>query len=161
MRTYMPEQKYRGRRRWQDKPAQQQSIVYANRRRVRGQRGRRLGRLRSERVERSFAHTCQTGVGRRTWLRGVVNVAKSYLGRAAAHNLGIIMLALFGFGTARSLQAGIWQLFAFVLVLCWLHLSRGHLFAPLARLQRSQTPQVPAAPWQDFAMHTLPFSTGC
>ena len=65
VRTYIPEQKYRGRRRWQDKPAEQQGLVYANRRRVRGRRGRRLGRLRSERVERSFAHMCVTGGGRR------------------------------------------------------------------------------------------------
>ncbi len=72
-------------------------------RRISGFCGRQLGRWRSERVERSFAHTCETGAGRRTWLRDVVNVSKSYLGRTAAHNLGIIMLALFGIGTARSL----------------------------------------------------------
>jgi hypothetical protein len=77
VRTYIPEQTYRGRQRWQDKPAAQQAIVYANRRRVRGRRGRQLGRWRSERVERSFAHTCETGGGRRTWLRGVVNVSPS------------------------------------------------------------------------------------
>jgi hypothetical protein len=41
-----------------------------------------LGRWRSERVERSFAHTCETGGARRSWLRGVVNVSKSY---TAAH----------------------------------------------------------------------------
>ena len=41
---------------------------------------------RLERVERSFAHTGETGGGRRTWLRGVGNVSKSYLGRAAACN---------------------------------------------------------------------------
>jgi transposase len=90
VRTYIPEPKYRGRRRWQDKPAGQQAIVYANRRRVRGDRGRQLGRWRSERVERSFAHTCETGAARRSWLRGVMDVSKSYLGRAAAHNLAII-----------------------------------------------------------------------
>ena len=61
VRTYIPEPTYRGRRRWQDKPAEQQAIVYGNRRRVRGSRGRQLGRWRSERVERSLAHTCETG----------------------------------------------------------------------------------------------------
>jgi len=130
--------------------------VYANRRRVRGQPGRRLGRWRSERVERSFGHTCQTGGGRRAWLRGVVNVSKSYLGRAAAHNLSIIMLALFGIGTARSLQAGIGMLFALAMVLCWLHLSRGRLFVPLTRLQRSQTPPATGASSPGFVLLRAP-----
>ena len=43
------------------------------------QRGRQLGRWRSERAERTFAHTCETGGGRRAWLRGVVNVSKRTL----------------------------------------------------------------------------------
>jgi transposase len=160
VRTYIPEQQYRGRRRWQDKPAGQQGIVYANRRRVRGKRGRQLGRWRSERVERSFAHTCETGAARRSWLRGVVNVSKSYLGRAAAHNLAIIMLALFGFGTARSLQAGMGLFFAFILVLCWLQLSRRRSFAPLARAPHFQTPVArPLSP--GCALSTATSSTGC
>jgi transposase len=129
VRTYIPEPKYRGRRRWQDKPAGQQAIVYANRRRVRGDRGRQLGRWRSERVERSFAHTCETGAARRSWLRGVMDVSKSYLGRAAAHNLAIIMLAVFGFGTARSLQAGMEVIFALILALSALQVMRWRSFA--------------------------------
>jgi transposase len=161
VRTYIPEQMYRGRRQWQDKPADQQSIVYANRRRVRGKRGRRLGRWRSERVERSFAHTCATGGGRRAWLRGVVNVSKSYLGRAAAHNLGIIMLALFGIGTARSLQGGIGLFFVLVMVLYSRQLSRGRLFAPLSWLRRVQKFPLPAAPSPGFALSTATSSTGC
>ena len=96
----------RGRRKWTDKPEGQQGAVYNNRRRIRGRRGRKLGRLRSERVERTFAHVCETGAGRRAWLRGVVNVSKSHLMRSAAHNLNIIMLAMFGVGTPRSLQGG-------------------------------------------------------
>jgi hypothetical protein len=40
-------------------------------------------------------------------LRGITNVTKSYLVRVAAHNLGVIMLALFGVGTPRSLQGGL------------------------------------------------------
>ncbi len=161
VRTYIPEQKYRGRRRWQDKPAAQQAIVYANRRRVRGERGRQLGRWRSERVERSFAHTCETGAARRTWLRGVVNVSKSYLGRAAAHNLAIIMLTLFGVGTARSLQAGMGMLFAFILVLCWLQLSRRRSFAPSARGQLFQTLPVAGTRSAGCTFSTGTSSTGC
>ncbi len=161
VRTYIPEQQYRGRRRWQDKPAEQQAIVYANRRRVRGKRGRQLGRWRSERVERSFAHTCETGGARRSWLRGVVNVSKSYLGRAAAHNLAIIMLALFGVGTARSLQAGMEILFTFLLVLCGLQLSRSRAFAPLARQQRSWTLQAIRTSPSASPLSTATSSTGC
>ena len=126
---------------------------------VRGQRGRRLGRWRSERVERSFAHMCarRAADGARG-CAGCVNVSKSYLGRAAAHNLGIIMLALFGIGTARSLQGGMGLLFAIALVLCWLHLCRGRLFLPLTRLQRLPTP---GASSPGFALSTATSSTGC
>jgi hypothetical protein len=105
VRTYAAEPK-RGRRKWTDKAAGQQRAVYNNRQRIRGRRGRKLGRLRSERAERTFAHVCVTGAGRRAWLRGVTNVSKSYLMRSAAHNLNIIMLAMFGVGTPRSLQGG-------------------------------------------------------
>jgi transposase len=161
VRTYIPEPEYRGRRRWQDKPEEQPAIVYANRRRVRGKRGRQLGRWRSERVERSFAHTCETGGGRRTWLRGVVNVSKSYLGRAAAHNLAIIMLALFGIGTARSLQAGLGTLFACLLVLWWLRLSRSRSFVPLAPGPRLRTLRMAGPTSAGCMFSTAPFSTGC
>jgi transposase len=161
VRTYIPEQTYRGRRRWQDKPEGQQAIVYANRRRVRGQRGRQLGRWRSERVERSFAHTCETGGARRSWLRGVVNVSKSYLCRAAAHNLAIIMLTLFGIGTARSLQAGMGMLVAFLLVLWWLQLRRSRSLAPLVPGWRSGTVHVVGLMSEDCALYGAPISTGC
>ncbi len=54
--------------------------------------------------ERSFAHTCETGGGRRSWLRGLMNVSKRYVIHAAAYNLGVILRKLFGVGTPRSLQ---------------------------------------------------------
>jgi transposase len=89
---------------WTDKPTEQHDAVYANRRRARGQRGRQLQRQRSEKVERSFAHVCETGGARRTWLRGIEKVSKRYLIAAVAHNLGRLMRALFGMGTPRGLQ---------------------------------------------------------
>jgi transposase len=103
LRTYIPEPKC-GRRRWHDKPTAWEFAYRDNRRRVRGARSRRLQRRRSERVERSFAHTCGSGNQRRTWLRGIENVQKRYLLTAAARNLGLIMRHLFGIGTPRSLQ---------------------------------------------------------
>jgi hypothetical protein len=87
-------------------PEEQRQAVTSNRRRVRGERGRALQRKRSEKVERSFAHVCETGGSRRTWLHGIEKVSKRYLMSAMAHNLGLVMRALFGMGTARSLQGG-------------------------------------------------------
>ena len=103
-RSYIPEPKLNHARVWTDKPPEQKSAVYANRRRTRGERGKKLQRLRSERLERSFAHVCQTGGARRTWLTGIENVRKRYLISAAAHNLGVLMRSLFQMGTPRGLQ---------------------------------------------------------
>ena len=103
-RSYIPEPARPHQRVWTDKPAEQKRAVYNNRRRTRGARGKRLQRLRSERVERSFAHVCETGGARRTWLTGIDNVRKRYLLSAAAHNLGVLMRSLFRMGTPRGLQ---------------------------------------------------------
>jgi transposase len=110
-RTYIPEPKIKdqpngqpGHRTWTGKPPEQQRACYANRRRVRGTRGKKLQRLRSEKVERSFAHLLETGGARRTWLHGEEKVRKRYSLAAAAYNLGVMMRNLFGIGTPRSLQ---------------------------------------------------------
>jgi transposase len=104
-RTYIPEPELKHERTWTDKPPQQKTAVYANRRRTRGERGKKLQRLRSERVERTFAHVCETGGARRTWLIGIDKLRKRYLIAAAAHNLGCLMRNLFQMGTPRGLQA--------------------------------------------------------
>jgi len=104
VRTYIPEPKSPYSRRWTDKPEAYQRAVYNNRRRTKTAKNRRLQRQRSEKAERSFAHVCQTGGARRTWLRGLDKVKKRYLMSAVARNLGLVMRALFGIGTARSLQ---------------------------------------------------------
>jgi transposase len=104
LRTYIPERTARRPRRWKDKPQGWRDAFRANRRRVRGERSRRLQRLRSERVERTFAHVCNTGRARRTWLRGIEDVQKRYLVTLAGRNLTVLMRALFGIGTPRSLQ---------------------------------------------------------
>src|SRR5580765_2338881 len=59
IRSYIAEPD-RGRRDWSDEP-EAQAPVYANRRRMRGRRGRRLMRRRGETIERSFAHLYDTG----------------------------------------------------------------------------------------------------
>ena len=75
-----------------------------NRRRLKRAKSRKFQKLRSERVERTFAHICDTGGMRRSWLKKVVNVSKRYLLAAAAHNLGRILRKLFGVGKPRTLQ---------------------------------------------------------
>src|ERR1700756_4564898 len=55
VRSYIPEKKQKGRRNWAGK-AEEQQAVYANRRRVRGEYGKRLLRRRGELGEGSFAH---------------------------------------------------------------------------------------------------------
>jgi hypothetical protein len=158
VRTYIAEPKQNRRRRWADKEPGQQAAVCANRRRIRGRRGRRLGRMRSEKVERSFAHTCETGGGRRTWVRGIVNVSKSHVLRAAACDLGIIMLALFGMGTPRTLQGGLGLALVALLWLVWRRYPRESLPSASGAAHRIWTLSTPAsAPLR----RNLAFSTGC
>jgi transposase len=133
IRTYLPEPESRHRRVWTKRSSEEKRAVYNNRRRTRGAHGKKLQRLRSERVERSFAHVCETGGARRTWLAGIDNVRKRYLISAAAHNIGVLMRSLFKMGTPRGLQqfrAGLRGLRLFI-YLAWsaprgLHRSRGH-----------------------------------
>lgn len=106
IRTYIPEKKERGKRRWNNWTENQNQAYRANRRRTRGVRGRRLLRRRGELVERSFAHVCETGGARRTWLRGTEEISKYYQLRALAFNLGVLLRALFGIGKPRVLQDG-------------------------------------------------------
>jgi transposase len=114
-RSYIPEPKRPHRLRWDDKTPAHQQAVYGNRRRVARTKSKKLQRWRSERVERSFAHVCETGAGRRTWLRGLDKVTKRYMIQAAAHNLGIVMRGLFGIGKPRCLQGPVAGWFARVL----------------------------------------------
>jgi transposase len=54
---------------WTKNPEAREA-VYRNRRRIRGERGQRLLRLRGERLERPFAHLYETGGMRGVFLRG-------------------------------------------------------------------------------------------
>ena len=102
IRSYVAEPDH-GRRDWSKEPAAQ-APVYANRRRIRGSRGRRLMRQRGERIERSFAHLYDTGGMRRTHLRGHANILKRLLIHAGGFKLGLVMHHLIGRGTPRGLQ---------------------------------------------------------
>jgi hypothetical protein len=109
-RTYVCEARHAKPRRWEDKPSAWREATVRNRRRLRSGRNRALQRLRSERVERTFAHVCETGGMRRTWIRGLVEVGKRYAVQVAAFNLGVILRKLVGAGTPRGLAALRWAL---------------------------------------------------
>ena len=96
---------------------EEKAAVYQNRRRIRGERGKRVLRQRRERVERTFAHMYETGGIRRTHLRYRDNIAKRLLIHASAFNLGLVMRTISGYGTPRGLQGRIHQLLLFLLPL--------------------------------------------
>jgi len=103
IRSYIPERRDSHKRRWTNKAPSWKKAFRNNRRRVRGARSKALQKLRSERVERSFAHACESGGGRRTWLSGVIDTHKRYVILLAAMNLGTILRAALGVGTPREL----------------------------------------------------------
>ena len=109
-RTYISEPD-RGGQSWIDQE-DARDAVYGNRRRIRGDRGKRLLRRRGERVERSFAHVYDTGSMRRTHLRGTTNILKRVLVHVSGFNLGLVMGRLLGVGTPRGLQGRLAALIA-------------------------------------------------
>jgi transposase len=102
LRSYISEPD-RGRQCWKGQQAERDA-VYANRRRIRGERGQLLMRQRGELLERPNAHLYETGGMRRTHLRGHGNILKRLLVHVAACNLGLWMRTLTGIGTPRGLQ---------------------------------------------------------
>jgi transposase len=119
VRTYVsvPQQP---RRNWKGK-AEQQAAVYANRRRVEGERGKRLLRRRGELLERPFAHQYDTGAMRRLHVRGRGNVAKRVLLQAVAFNLALILRTMTRAGTPKGLADLKRELFRVLLpILAWL-----------------------------------------
>ena len=114
VRTYIPERRQKSRR-WTDKPVEHEQAFRANRRRVRGDKGRKLNRWRSERCERTFAHVCETGGGRRAWLRGQTNVSKVHTLKCAAYNLGLLLRKVWGYCKPRNAEtAAVALFFAFL-----------------------------------------------
>ena len=102
IRSYVSEPK-RGQRNWIGKSAERDA-VYANRRRIRGNRGKALLRRRGLMLERPFAHCYETGRMRRIHLRGRENILKRLLIHVAGFNLSLVLRLLTGKGTPRGLQ---------------------------------------------------------
>lgn len=108
VRPYVCEKRQKHPPRWTDAKPGEQEACRANRRRMKGNRGKQLRKLRGEYVERTFAHICETGGARRCTSRGLDAVQKRYLIAGAAYNLSLIMRALLGRGKPRALLACAW-----------------------------------------------------
>jgi len=110
-----------------DRTAEREA-VYANRRRLRGVRGKRLLRKRGELLERPFAHCYETGGMRRTHLQTHARILKRLLIHVAGCNLGLVMRTLFGLSTPRGLQG-----LASAFLPGWVRLARtlGHSEEPV------------------------------
>jgi len=102
IRSYISEPK-RGQRNWIGKQAERDA-VYANRRRIQGERGKSLLRRRGLMLERPFAHCYETGRMRRVHLRGRKNILKRLLIHVAGFNLSLVLRLMTGKGTPRGLQ---------------------------------------------------------
>jgi transposase len=107
VRSYIPERRQKGLRRWKDKPEEVQRAYRNNRARLSRAKGKRLSRWRSERVERTFAHVCDTGGSRRSWLRRLINVGKVHQLKCAAYNLGLYLRLAFGMSKPRNWEEGL------------------------------------------------------
>lgn len=128
--TYIPERETKQRRRWRgDVEARRE--FHANRRRTRGNEGKRLGRLRAELVERSFALLKISGNLGRMTIRGRENVTKRYLIHAAAYNLGLVMRAIFGQGTPKGMADALGRLIVQIFILL------AAIFTPIKPRDRS------------------------
>ena len=100
VRSYVAEPD-RGPRNWDGKKAEK-AAVYSNRRRIKGDRGKRMQRQRGEKIERNFAHQFDTGGLDRLYVRGLQNVHKKFLIQAAACNLALLLRSRHGSGKPRA-----------------------------------------------------------
>jgi len=112
LRSYISEPD-RGRRNWTTNSTNEEDAIqaldardatYANRRRIKGDRGKGLMRKRGELLERSFAHNYETGAMRRLHLRHRENIAKRVLIHTAGFNLGLLMRVKYGLIKPRRLS---------------------------------------------------------
>src|SRR5882672_2011494 len=122
LRSYISEPD-RGRRNWMDQEdgLDAREATYANRRRIKADRGQGLMRKRGELLERSFAHNYETGGMRRLHLRHRDNIAKRVLIHVAGFNLGLLMRVKYGLLKPRRLSDAVdGVLLALMLAWRWL-----------------------------------------
>ena len=160
VRSYIAEPE-RGRRNWEGRAAEK-AAVYANRRRIRGQRGKRLLARRGERIERNFAHQFDTGGMKRLYVRGRSNVQKKLLLQAVACNLALLLRVRFGAGKPKAAQDHV--IGVFFAILAFLR-ARGDVSEPeftLAdRRHRREHGQVRSRQCRPRSLKTARLDTGC
>jgi hypothetical protein len=128
------------------------------RRRIRGERGKRLLR---QRVERSFAHLCETGAMRRTHLRRQDNIIKRLPVHAGAFNLGLVIAPR---GFQRDLNAFLifipllWKVSVNVIPRQWI-LSEPHEVTSLKNATPFRMPVLCMHPGAPFLK--ISSATGC
>jgi transposase len=135
IRGYASEPK-RGRQTWDDQ-IDARDAVYANRRRIRGERGKRLLRSRGEKLERTFAHCYETGAMRRLHLRGRENIAKRVLIHVAGFNIGLMMRVAYGLRKPRSMGRSACALILGLMRWLWSMWMVLHVSEKLDRMNRS------------------------
>src|SRR5215471_6227070 len=156
IRSYIAEPK-RGQRNWTGKAAERDA-VYANRRRIRGERGKSLLRRRGLMLERPFAHCYETGRMRRVHLRGRENILKRLLIHIAGFNLSLVLRLMTGKGTPRGLQGLAIAYFLTLIVLVDL------LWRVLGTTDDSMNPRTLKSPHSSSANANLEIATtatGC
>jgi len=120
----------RGRQEW-DGQLDARDAVYANRRRIKGERGKRLLRSRGEKLERTFAHCYETGAMRHLYLRGRENIAKRVLIHAAGFNIGLMMRVKYGLRKPRSMGGGVFAAFLALMERVWtIWIALGSVVSP-------------------------------
>ena len=118
-RTFIPERKQRGQRKFVDKGgAAASKAFHENRARTRRAKGKALQRRRGELLERPNQHLYDRGGLRKLPLTGRVEVSKRVCLEAIAFNLAAVMRKTLGAGTPRWLAAA-FAAFAAALVALW------------------------------------------
>ncbi len=157
LRTYIPEPKSPHKRKLKKLGKKKRQALLNNRKRTKRRKSKELQRKRSERVERSFAHMCDTGGARRTWLHGLDKVQKRFLITAVARNLGLLMRKLFGMGTPRGLQTDGGHFHFLQLARLYL---RHHIRLDIDSWRLSITQKTPPR-WLRQTVRECTLSTGC
>lgn len=165
-RSYISEPDH-GRRKWVGKE-DAQAATYSNRRRIKGDRGKRLIRRRGELLERPFAHYLEAGGMRRTHLRHHENILKRLLVHVAGFNLGILMRNILGAGMPREyadLRGALRRLLSGLIRIlggAWLCVTRlrRRVRRYLGWPERRRTPATPRMSWTTNRQRWF-FSTGC
>jgi len=162
-RSYISEPN-RGQRNWKGKE-EARDATRNNSKRIARPKGKGLMRKRGELIERSFAHTLESGAMRRAHLRGQENIMKRYHLQVAAFNLGLVLRSTLGAGTPKGLAALVegaigavaQSIGGLIAVLIAISQPLDRIRDRLARFELARTP-VPPGP---LARWIRPFSTAC